>query len=89
MAKQIRARTKVLENSPFPYCIKECLKLGEEIRSIESSKQFKKTIHDFIRPKDNSMHAVQDISGLKLLTRLRLNFACLTHFRSMLPFYTP
>ena len=53
--KIIRARTKVFENSFFPYCIKEWLKLGDKIRSIESSKQFKKTVFDFIRPKENSM----------------------------------
>ena len=62
----------------FLYCIKEWLKLGEEIRSIESSKQFKKTILDFIRPKENSIYAIHDISGLKLLTRLRLNFSHLS-----------
>ena len=79
--ERIRARTKVFENSFFPYCIKEWLKLGEEIRSIESSKQFKKTILDFIRPKENSIYAIHDISGLKLLTRLRLNFSHLNEHK--------
>ena len=51
------------------------MKLSDEIRSIESSKQFKKTILDFIRPKENSIYAIHDISGLKLLTRLGLNFS--------------
>ena len=73
--EQIKARTKAFENSFFPYCIKEWLKLSDEIRSIESSKQFKKTILDFIRPKENSVYAIRDISDLKLLTRLRLNFS--------------
>ena len=73
--EQIKARTKAFENSFFPYCIKEWLKLSDEIRSIESSKQFKKTILDFIRPNENSIYAIHDISGLKLLTRLRLNFS--------------
>ena len=73
--QQIRGRTKVFENSFFPYYIKERLKLGDEIRSIESSKQFKKAILDFIRPKENSIYAIHDISGLKSLTRLRLNFS--------------
>ena len=71
---QIMARTKVFENSFFPYCIKEWLWLDDEIRSIESTKLFKKTIPDFITPKENSVYAINDISGLKLLTRLRLNF---------------
>ena len=71
--EQIRARTKVFENSFFPYCINEWLKLGDE--SIESSKQFKESILDLIRPTENSIYAINDISGLKLLTRLRLNFS--------------
>ena len=53
--KQVRAKTRVFENSFFPYCIKEWLKLDGEIRSIESSKQFNKTILDFIRPKEHSI----------------------------------
>ena len=62
--EQLRARTKGFKNSFFPYCIKERLKLGDEIRSIESWKQFKKIILDFIRPKENSVYAVHDISGV-------------------------
>ena len=53
----------------------EQIKARIEIRNIESSKQFKKTILDFIRPKENSICAIHDISGLKLTTRLRLNFS--------------
>ena len=69
IVKQIRARTKFFENFFPPCCIKEWLKLGDEIRSIESSKQVKKTILDLFRPKENF------ISGLKLLTQLRLNLS--------------
>ena len=58
------------------------MKLSDEIRSIESSNQFKKTILDFIRPKENSIYAIHDISGLKLLTRLRLNFSHLNEHKS-------
>ena len=79
--EQIKVRTKAFENSFFPYCIKEWLKLSDEIQSIESSKQFKKTILDFIRPKENSIYAIHDISGLKLLTRLRLNFSDLNEHK--------
>ena len=62
------------------------MKLSDEIRSIESSKQFKKTILDFIRPKENSIYAIHDISGLKLLTRLRLNFSHLNEHKFRLNF---
>ena len=51
------------------------MKVSDEIRSIESSKQFKKTILDDIRPKENSVYAIPEISDLKLLTRLGLNFS--------------
>ena len=79
--EQIRTRTKVFENSFFPYCSKECLKLGQEIQSIDSSKQFKKTILDFIRLKENSIHAINDMSGLKLIARLRVNFIHLNELK--------
>ena len=42
---------------------------------MESSKHFKKTILHFIRPKENSIYEIHDISGLKLLTHLGLNFS--------------
>ena len=73
--EQIKARTKAFENSFFPYCIKEWLKVSDEIRSIESSKQLKKTILDDIRPKENSAYAIHETSDLKLITRLGLNFS--------------
>ena len=57
------------------------LNLNGEIRSIESSKQFNKTIVDFIVPKKNSMYAIHDISGLKLLRRLRFNFSHLNEHK--------
>ena len=57
------------------------MKLGDEIRSVESSKQFKKTILDFIRSKENSIYAIHNILGLKLLTRLRLNFSHLSEHK--------
>ena len=50
---QISAWTKVFEKNFFPYCIKDWLKLGDEIRIIESTKQFKKIILYFIRSKKN------------------------------------
>ena len=51
--KPINARTKVFENSFFPYCIKEWSKLNDKIRNIESINKFKLTILNFIRSKAN------------------------------------
>ena len=57
------------------------MKLGDEIQTIEFAKQFKKTILDFIKPKENSIYGIHDISGLKLLARLRLNFSHLNEHK--------
>ena len=73
--KPIPAKTKVFENSFFPYCIKEWSKLNDKIRNIESINKFKVTILNFIRPKANSVFNIHDTNGIKLLSRLRLNFS--------------
>lgn len=51
----------------------EWFKVNEDIRSTKSAKKLKKAILDFIRPKENSVHAIHDISCLKLLTRFKVN----------------
>ena len=71
----IPARTKVFENSFFPYCIREWSKLSDKIRNIESINKFKVAIFNFIRPKANSVFNIHDTNGIKLLSRLRLNFS--------------
>ena len=70
--KPIPARTKMFENSFFPYCIKEWSKLNDKIRNIESINKFKVAIR---RPKANSVFDIHDTNGIKLLSRLRLNFS--------------
>ena len=72
--KTFRGRTKAFESSFFPYCAKEWGNFSEELRNIDSIKTFKLSILNFVRPRENSVFAVHDISGLKLLTRLRMNF---------------
>ena len=52
--KSFSARTKNFETSFYPYCLKEWSNLSEEIRNIVSLNKFKKTILNFIRPKENS-----------------------------------
>ena len=71
--KPIPARTKVFENSFFPYCIKEWSKLNNKIRNIESINKFKVAILNFITPKRNSVFDIHDTNGIKLLSRLWLN----------------
>ena len=49
--------------------------LSKELGNIESTETFKVSILNFVRPRENSVFAVHDINGLKLLTCLRLNFS--------------
>ena len=79
--KPIPARTKVFENSFFPYCIKEWSKLNDNIRNIKSINKFKVTILNFIRTKGKSVFDIHDTNGIKLLRRLRLNFSHLNEHK--------
>ena len=79
--KQIPARSEIFENSFFPYCIKEWNELNDKIRNIKSINKFKVTILNFIRPKGNLVFDIHDTNGIKLLTRLRLNFSHLNEYK--------
>ena len=61
--------------------IKQWCTLSEEIRTIVSVNKFKETIISFLRPKENCVFAIHDTKGLKLLTRLRLNFSHLNEHK--------
>ena len=73
--RTLSGRTNVFNSSFYPYSIKEWCALCEEIWNIVSVNKFKEIIISFIRPKENSVFAIHDTKGLKLLTRLRLNFS--------------
>ena len=79
--KTLSGRTKAFNSSFYPYSIKEWCTLSEEIRSIVSVNKFKVTILSLIKPKKNSVFAIHDTKGLKLLTRLRLNFSHLNEHK--------
>ena len=53
----------------------------EKIRNIVSVNEFKEIMLSFIRPKENFVFAIRDTKGLKLLTRLRLNFSHLNEHK--------
>ena len=76
-----RGRSKGFESSFFPYCAKEWGNLSEKLRNIDSIKTFQLSILNFVRPRENSIFAVHDINGLKLPTRLRLNFSHLNEHK--------
>ena len=69
----IPSRTRTFKKTLFPYCINEWNNLNTEIRNTESIKFFKKMI--VTDNKENSVFSVYDPYGLKLLTRLRLQFS--------------
>ena len=79
--KTFPARTKTFESSFFPYCAEAWGNLSEELRNINSINTFKSSILNFVRPTENSVFEVHDIKGVKLLTRLRLDFSHLNEHR--------
>ena len=79
--KTFRGRTKAFESSFFPHCAKEWGNLSLELRNIDSIKTFELSIFNFLRPRENSVFAVHDTNGLKLLTRLRLKFSHLNEHK--------
>ena len=80
--KTLSRRTKAFNSSFYPYSIKQWCAFSEEIRNIVSVNKFKETIISFIRPKENSVFTIHDTKGLKLLTRLRINFSHLNEHKS-------
>ena len=55
--------------------IREWNKLDTSICQAPSYSLFRKALLDFIRPTANSTLGINDVSGLKLLTRLRVSFS--------------
>ena len=67
--------TERYANSFFPSTIKEWKNLSEEAKSKPSVQSFKKYLNDFKRPAGNSVFAIRDKFGNKLLTKIRVNFS--------------
>ena len=73
--RQVFCRTETFSNSFLPQTIKEWNKLDTSICQAPSYSAFRKALLDFIRPTANSTFGTNDVSGLKLLTRLRVGFS--------------
>ena len=73
--------TDYFANSFFPYCTDQWNLLDPDIKNIQSISLFKKAILKFIRPSAAHVFDVTDYSGLKLLTRLRLNLSHLNEHK--------
>ena len=75
------SRTKSFKNTFFPYCINEWNNLTVEIRNSKSVSAFKKLIKFKKKKKENSLFSIYDPLGVKLLTRLRLQFSHLNEHK--------
>ena len=73
--RQIFYRKKTLSNSFLPQTIRKWNKLDTSICQAPSHPVFRKALLGFIRPTASSTFGTNDVSGLKLLTRLRLGFS--------------
>ena len=69
----IPSRKKAFKKTFFPYCINEWNNLDAKARNAKSIKFFKKII--VTDNKENYVFSVYDPYGVKLLTRLRLQFS--------------
>ena len=69
------SHTEYYKNSFFPFCVNEWNKLDPSIRNSTSISIFKNALLKFIRPKRCPVYNIFDPTGLKFLTRLRLNFS--------------
>ena len=74
-------RTDCFKYSFFPSTLRGWFNLDENIRNSESISIFKNRLLSFIRPVQNSVFNIFDPKGLKLLTRLLLEFSHLNEHR--------
>ena len=75
------SRTKSFKSTFFPYCINEWNNLTVEIRNSKSVGAFKKLSKCEKKKKENSIFSIYDPLGVKLLTRLRLQFSHLNEHK--------
>ena len=75
------SRTERYDNSFFPYCINKWNNLDDSVKLLPSVTSFKKHLNIFIRPKGNSFYGIRDNFGMKLLTKIRVEFSDLRDHR--------
>ena len=73
------SRTKSFKSTFFPYCINEWNNLTVEIRNSKSVSALEKLIK--CEKKENSIFSIYDPLGVKLLTRLGLQFSYLNEHK--------
>ena len=75
--QSISCRTEYFKNSCFPCVIGESNKSNPDIRLSGSYNIFQKSILTFIPTSASKVDNVNDVIGIKLITRLRLDFSYL------------
>ena len=73
--QEFSCRTNSFKYSFFPFCVREWNKLDNTIRDAESIKQFKLMLKNFLSLNQRSLFSIHDQEGVKLHTRLRLQFS--------------
>ena len=74
-------RTVNFNNLFFTLCSQECNNLKYDIKSLTSPISFRKALLSFVKTSENSVFAIDDNNGIKLLTRLRLIFSHLNELK--------
>ena len=75
------SRTYRYDNSFFLYCIKEWNHLEDSVKSLQSLSLFKNHLNKFIRPVRNSIFEIRDNFGIKILSKIRVEFSDLRDHR--------
>ena len=65
----------------FPRCFQEWNNFSDDIKSLPSPISFKEALLSFVKTFENSVFAIHENNGIKLLTRLRLNFSHLNEHK--------
>ena len=79
--QEFSCRTESFKHSFFPFCVREWNKLDNTIRDAESIKQFKSMLKNFFSLNQRSLFSIHDPVGVKMLTRLRLQFSHLNEHK--------
>ena len=80
-SKNINIRTERYRNSFFPYSTSEWEKHSDEIKSLPKLSQFKNRLLESIRDSKRPSSGINGIPGIKLLTKLRVEFSDLRSHR--------
>ena len=75
------SRTKKHDNCFFPYCIKNWNSLADSVKLLPSVTRFKKHLDMFIRPEGKSFYGTRDKFGMKILTKISVEFSDLRDHR--------